>query len=94
MVIHSQGVHRVTGQVSCLFARSAVIAVLLAMALGLAACGRKGGLDAPPSAAIDRPAATGSSQEAGGPQSGFTPDGRPVAAPGTKKSLPIDVLLN
>ena len=82
------------GQVFCLFARSAVVAVLLGMALGLAACGRKSGLDAPPSAAIDRPAAAGSNQEPGGVQSGFTPDGRPVAAPGAKKSLPIDVLLN
>jgi predicted small lipoprotein YifL len=94
MVVHSQGVRRVTAQVFRLFARSAVIAVLLAIALGLAACGRKSGLDAPPSAAIDRPAATGTSQEAGGAQSGFTPEGRPVAAPGAKKSLPIDVLLN
>ena len=84
-----------TAQVFRLFARSAVIAVLLAIALGLAACGRKSGLDAPPSAAIDRPAATGTNnQEAGGAQSGFTPEGRPVAAPGAKKSLPIDVLLN
>jgi len=82
-----------TGQVSRLFARSAVIAVLLATAFGLAACGRKNGLDAPPSAAIDQPAAAGSNQ-AGGTQSGFTPDGRPLAAPSTRKPLPIDGLLN
>lgn len=82
------------GQVSCLFARSAVVVLLLAMALGLAGCGRKGGLDQPPGAAIEQPAAAGSEQPAGGSQSGFTPDGRPVAAPGGKKRLPIDGLLD
>jgi predicted small lipoprotein YifL len=85
-------VHRVTGQPSRLLARLAVLGVL-AFALGLAACGRKGGLDPPPSAAIEPPAAGGVDNPAT-PQSGFGPDGRPLSAPGAKKRLPIDVLLD
>jgi predicted small lipoprotein YifL len=60
------------------FYRLALIGVLAA-ALGLAACGRKGPLDPPPSAA-----AGGEAQQAG------TAPGEP----GPKKPLPIDVLLN
>ncbi len=83
-----------TGQPSRLLARLAVLGVLT-FALGLAACGRKGGLDPPPSAAIEPPAAgaaAGDNQPA--PQTGFGPDGRPILAPGAKKRLPIDGLLD
>jgi predicted small lipoprotein YifL len=90
----ADGVPRVTGQVSRLLARSAALAVLLAIALGLAGCGRKTGLDAPPGAAIEQPTAAGADRPAGGMQSGYTPDGRPALAPGQKKRLPIDVLLD
>jgi len=93
MVANRFGVRCVTAQVLRVFARSAVLAVLLVMAVALASCGRKGGLDAPPSAAIDQPATSGSNQ-AGAPQTGFTSDGRPISAPTAKKRLPMDVLLD
>jgi predicted small lipoprotein YifL len=91
MLAHPDGVRCVTGPFSRLFARSAALVVVAAAALTLAGCGRKSGLDAPPSAAIEQPA--GSDQATGAP-TGFTPDGRPVAAQGAKKRLPIDGLLD
>jgi predicted small lipoprotein YifL len=96
MVCHPDGVRRVTGHVSRLITRSAALAILLAMALGLAGCGRKGGLDMPPSASITEPGAAPSNQAAGSTSTseGFTPEGRPIAAPSGKKRLPIDVLLD
>jgi predicted small lipoprotein YifL len=98
MMVRFHGVRFVTVQLSRLFARLAVVGVL-ACALGLAACGRKAGLDPPPSAAIEPPPPTAQSGTASEPapgtsQSGFTPDGRPVAAPGAKKRLPIDFLID
>jgi len=69
-------------------ARIAVIGALVAT-LGVAGCGRKGGLDPPPAAAVaDQAPATGGS----GP--GIGPDGRPVAPPGQKKSFFLDWLIN
>jgi predicted small lipoprotein YifL len=59
------------------------------LALGLFGCGRKGPLDLPPSAAINQPPPA-----AGAEPAAVDPDGRPVAPAGTKKSLPIDWLLN
>ncbi len=66
--------------------RLALLAALAA-ALGLAGCGRKGPLDPPPSAS-----AAGEQ----GKSSVVTIDssGRPHAAPGPKKRIPLDVLLN
>jgi predicted small lipoprotein YifL len=62
----------------------------LAAALGLAGCGRKGGLDPPPSgvAGSQDPAV------AGGPEPGIGPDGRPVAPRGVNRSTPIDWLID
>jgi len=77
-----QGVNRVTRPLTSLLAKLAAIGVL-AFALGLAACGRKTGLDPPPSAAIDQPSTSG--------QPTNDTDGRPVN--GAKKRLPIDVLI-
>jgi predicted small lipoprotein YifL len=83
---------------SRLFARLAAVG-MLAFALGLSGCGRKGGLDPPPSAAIEPPPPT--AQSGAGPeqtppsaQPGFTPDGRAIPAPGAKKRLPIDILVD
>jgi predicted small lipoprotein YifL len=70
--------------------RLAVAAILVA-ALGLAACGRKGALDLPPSAAVSAPAAA-----PGAPALG--PDGRPLppGAAQPKRSEPffLDWLLD
>jgi predicted small lipoprotein YifL len=69
--------------------RVAVIGVLVA-ALGLAGCGRKGGLDAPPGSAniAQEPVAP--------PEPGVVPDTRPALAPppATKRRTPIDWLIN
>jgi predicted small lipoprotein YifL len=82
-------------QHSRLFARLAVFGVL-ACALGLAACGRKGGLDPPPSAMTNEPVVqgTGPDQAPGVAQPGYAPDGRPVTPQGVKKRLPMDVILD
>ena len=63
-------------------ARIAVIGALVA-ALGLAGCGRKGGVDPPPAAAV-------AEQAPGQPGSaavGIGPDGKPVAPPGQKRRI-------
>jgi predicted small lipoprotein YifL len=75
------------------------VAVALIAALGLAACGRKGALEAPPSAAIDQPGAAampstpseavqGVMQETGGP----TPP--PIHAKSPQKRIFLDWLLD
>ena len=66
----------------------------LALTLALAACGRKGPLDPPPASVVspDYPPAA---QPTPGPDGQLAgPDGRPVAAPGARKRLPIDWLLD
>jgi len=83
------------------FARLAMLGVLAA-ALGLTGCGRKGPLDPPPSAAVTQPAQA-AAPDSGvnpmarsaptGPQA-FGPDGRPIAPQGVKKPLPLDWLLD
>jgi predicted small lipoprotein YifL len=73
-------------------ARIAVVGALVA-ALGLAGCGRKTGLDPPPAAAV--PAAP---QHAAGGQpgteAGVDADGKPVAAPGRRRSIFLDWLID
>jgi predicted small lipoprotein YifL len=68
--------------------RVAVIGALAA-ALGLAGCGRKGGLDPPPGASVvdQGAAAPGSAAQVG-------PDGRPLAPPPPKRTTPIDWLID
>jgi predicted small lipoprotein YifL len=87
------------------YLRLALIGVLAA-SLGLAACGRKGGLDAPPGASLasqpqpNQPAVVStdpSAQAVGGQPTdnpAFGPDARPMAPKGEKKRIPLDVLLN
>jgi predicted small lipoprotein YifL len=70
--------------------RIAVIGALAA-ALGLAGCGRKGGLDPPPGASVVDQGAPGAPPP--GP-AGIGPDGRPLAPPPPKRTTPIDWLLN
>jgi predicted small lipoprotein YifL len=73
-------------------ARIALIGALVA-ALGLAGCGRKGGLDPPPAAAVADPAVV--AQPGLGPSPEVAPDGRAVApAQGPQRRTPIDFLLN
>jgi predicted small lipoprotein YifL len=71
-------------------ARIAVIGALVA-ALGLAGCGRKGGLDSPPGASVvDQSAAV---QPLPGPEVG--PDGKPMAPPplAPRRRTPVDWLI-
>ena len=63
-------------------ARGALVAALVA-ALGLAGCGRKGGLDTPPMAA----AGDVQGGQAGAPALG--PDGKPVAPPAENRKNPF-----
>jgi predicted small lipoprotein YifL len=82
---------RVTQTGNAGLARIAVVAALVA-ALGLAGCGRKTGLDPPPSAETPTPRRSGAAtpDPSGPPQNtGLGPDGRPIAAPaGAKRPIP------
>jgi len=71
-------------RLSCPVARVAVVAALFALGLTLSACGRKGPLDPPPGAAIGP----------GGTLIELDQEGRPLAPPGQKKRIPLDVLLD
>jgi predicted small lipoprotein YifL len=62
----------------------------LVAALGLAGCGRKGGLDLPPDAAIADPAAVVQP----GPAPEIGPDGQPVAPRRAPRRTPIDFLID
>jgi predicted small lipoprotein YifL len=73
-------------------ARIALIGALVA-ALGLAGCGRKGGLDPPPAAAVADPAVA--AQPGLGPSLDGAPENRAQApAQGPQRRTPIDFLLN
>jgi predicted small lipoprotein YifL len=86
------------------FLRLALMSALAA-SLGLAACGRKGPLDPPPGSSlvgepqpsmpslIATPTTPIGGQAKDG-EAGVGTDGRPVAAKGAKKQIPLDVLLN
>jgi predicted small lipoprotein YifL len=78
---------------------------VLALTLGLTACGRKGPLDPPPGASLDGVAQAqtpdmssngiapiGGRDSDGNP--GVGPDGQPLAPKGPNKRIPLDVLLN
>ena len=85
--------------------RLALIGVLAA-SLGLAACGRKGPLDAPPGASLagephanmpglmSTQGATPVGSEAKDGYAGIDSNGRPIAPKGQKKQIPLDILLN
>jgi len=73
------------------FLRIALIGALVA-SFGLAACGRKGPLDPPPSASVaGEQAAPVDAQPNRG---SIGPDGRPIAPGMPDKRIPLDVLLN
>ncbi len=64
--------------------RAAAVAALFALGLTLSACGRKGLLDPPP----------GAMAGPGGVLIETDQEGRPLAPPGQKKRIPLDVLLD
>ena len=66
------------------FARIVAAVALLTLGLTLSACGRKGPLDPPPGAAVGP----------GGTLIELDQEGRPLAPPGQKKRIPLDVLLD
>ncbi|MFY9685368.1 MAG: lipoprotein [Pseudolabrys sp.] len=74
------------------FLRLALIGALVA-SFALAACGRKGPLDPPPSASVagEQAAPTGAQATRGQPTG---PDGKPIAPGMSNKRIPLDVLLN
>ena len=74
-------------------ARIAVVGALVA-ALGLAGCGRKSGLDPPPAAAITEPTAGAQPGTEGGVRGGVDAEGKPVAAPGRKRHIFLDWLID
>ena len=73
---------------------------LIALALPLAACGRKGGLDPPPGGYVleqgtaKTPTTSRSAAPAPDKQSEYDDEGRPVAPQGRKKKLPADWLID
>ena len=73
-----------------------VVFAALAAVLALAGCGRKGPLDAPPSAAIEAPAtAAPASAPLPRRQPGVTSEGQAIAPPGPKRSIPpLDWLID
>ena len=70
-----------------LAARGALVAALCA-AFGLAGCGRKSGLDAPPMAAAGDP------QGSGQPGAAPAPDGKPAAPQPDKRKTILDWLID
>lgn len=73
--------------------RFALLAALAA-ALGLTACGRKGPLDPPPAASATGETDSAAAKQPASTQVTIDSDGRPRAAPGPKRHIPLDVLLN
>jgi hypothetical protein len=63
-------------------------ALVVVLALGLAGCGRKAGLDAPPMAAA------GDLQGGGQPGAAPAPDGKPAAPPPDKRKTILDGLID
>lgn len=79
-------------------ARGLAVVLLSAVALTLAGCGRKGGLDLPPSASGAPPTQTAETPDAAASHGNlFNPsygsDAPPQAAKGQKKSFVLDPLL-
>jgi predicted small lipoprotein YifL len=76
------------------------LAVVTAVALALAGCGRKGPLDLPPSAAGQPVVEQGDTDEERAAAKGtvfdpsFGANGQPKAAKGSKKSFVLDPILN
>jgi len=86
------------------YGRTLALAVALAAALGLSACGRAGPLELPPGPATSAPVAStqlkspdgspvpGSAEDTA-VKSGFDSNGNPVATPHQKRSFILDPLL-
>ena len=78
----------------CPFARLVLVGALAA-AFALAGCGRKGPLDLPPASSLTgeaHPAAANAAEKQ--TNSGIGADGKPIAAKGENKRVPLDGLLN
>jgi predicted small lipoprotein YifL len=71
-----------------LLGAATMAALVLALGLTLSACGRKGGLDAPPSGQGFYPLPGAQ------PEVEVDAQGRPLAGPGQKRRIPLDVLLD
>jgi predicted small lipoprotein YifL len=95
MLWRSSGVPELSSLPDLRLTRIAVIGALVA-ALGLAGCGRKGGLDPPPGASVAEQSAgaqPGPGSVAGGPAIG--PDGKALApSQGPQRRTPIDWLVD
>jgi predicted small lipoprotein YifL len=79
------------------FAGRAALALALAATLALAACGRKGGLDAPPMATagdVQSPGAQPSSQAAAPQAQGASPSAATATQPPDKRKTFLDWLIN
>ena len=74
------------------FLRVALIGALIA-SLGLSACGRKGPLDPPPGASLSGEQPTPTSKDVRD-RPLYGPDGKLLAPAGSRKQIPLDVLLN
>ena len=75
-------------------ARSACVIAALCAALALSACGRKSGLDLPPSASASSAAEPEPQQDARSLTSPLAKPAKPQPRVVPNRSLPIDVLLN
>jgi predicted small lipoprotein YifL len=90
MVPANQECPELTSSAGLPFLRVAVFAALFG-ALAVAGCGRKGGLDPPPTSMADQTAVAQSGP--GGPQ--VAPEGSaPVATPSQRRRTPLDWLLD
>ena len=74
------------------FLRVALTGALVA-SLGLSACGRKGPLDPPPGASLSGEQPTPTSMDVRD-RPVYGPDGKLLVPAGSRKQIPLDVLLN
>ena len=81
--------------------RSLIVLAAIALALPLAACGRKGALDPPPGGYVLEQGTTttpvtsrGGTRVDSSKQQELDDEGRPIAPEGRKKKLPGDVLID
>jgi predicted small lipoprotein YifL len=94
MMWRSSGVPELSSSSDLKIARIALIGVLVA-ALGLAGCGRKGGLDPPPGASVAEQSAGAQPGPGSGVGQAIGPDGKALApSQGPQRRTPIDWLVD